>query len=185
MGFLKSNLMNFRGGDILALAKTLAERGFELQKRKAYDPSKWPAKYHTDDDGNALAIEDSGDFTITDPDGNALYFDSVPIERARYRAGDRYCTAKTEVALVDGLPKLESMVYHLPVKDLATSKAFYERLGLSVLSEDGKRCAMGNGLRIPFRITLCAGEDKPWIALVGAAEPGERTDPDGQLLRFS
>jgi len=65
-GHIERNLMNFRGGDVAAIAREAAARGLELSK---------PATRH--DDGSWSA-------EIVDPDGNHIFFNTFPEERERY-----------------------------------------------------------------------------------------------------
>lgn len=61
-GHIGENLMNFRRGDVFAIAAALKERGLELEKDA-----------HVEPDGSAGA-------TIRDPDGNLIYFNTHPDE---------------------------------------------------------------------------------------------------------
>ncbi len=136
MSFLKDDLPNFRGGDIRGLARELDRRGFELWHGDGFDPSdpaaglqggarpydiaKWPAEFHTAPDGRPLPTDDSGDFMVQDQDGVVLYFDSVPVERTRYRAGERFCSEKMR-GDEPGDPDLGRFLVELGVRDLAAS----------------------------------------------------------------
>ncbi|MCH7471365.1 hypothetical protein IIA79_00225 [bacterium] len=178
MGFLESNLLNFRGGNIPELAGELAGRGLELTHHgdndptkeavehipgyKQYDPSKWPPEYNNDKDGNPLPYEDSGDFIIMDPDGNTLYFDSVPAERARYKAGNRFCAESVTGELNEGQLLLGNFTYCLNVKDISVSVDFYRELGLTLCEEHrGKGWAvLGYDEPSPFRLSLYQGHIK-------------------------
>jgi catechol 2,3-dioxygenase-like lactoylglutathione lyase family enzyme len=183
MGFLEENLMNFRGGDIPALARELESRGFTLKDHHVYDPSKWPPAYNNDDSGKPLPYEDSGDFTVVDPDGNSLYFDSVPTERAMYRSDQRYCTPLSGAVRAE--PALGPMLYHVPVRDLAAAREFYSRLGLSVTEETPERTVLANHERIGFRIALCPGAEGPWVEFApGRGTPEVHRDPRGLELRI-
>ncbi len=172
MKFLQKNLINFRGANIDTLSRELEARGFEVyhqggtdptsqeaQKVKGprrYDPKNWPAEFHTGEDGKSLPVDDAGDFLIDDPDGNSLYFDSVPLERLRYEAGEKFSTKGLSGASAEGKARLGRFVLQLRVKDLGASRAFYERLGLSARKElpELGYVEMGNGMPVPFTIGL-------------------------------
>jgi len=62
-GHLGQNLLNFRGGDVFALAEELKRRGFTLKQGAEVEP-----------DGSAGAWLD-------DPDGNVIYFNTHPDEK--------------------------------------------------------------------------------------------------------
>ncbi len=63
-GHLPGNVLNFRGGNILALAEELKRRGIKLSDDARVEP-----------DGSAGAW-------LTDPDGNLIYLNSFPGEKA-------------------------------------------------------------------------------------------------------
>ena len=62
-GYIKSNTMNFRGGDVFAIARHLKSRGLKLKR---------DAKVERDGSESA---------TLTDPDGNDIFFNTYPHER--------------------------------------------------------------------------------------------------------
>ncbi len=63
-GHIESNLLNFRGGDVAAIARYLEAQGLKLRT---------PAQ--VEQDGSTGA-------TIADPDGNVIYFNTAPDEQA-------------------------------------------------------------------------------------------------------
>lgn len=65
-GHIDHNLINFRGGDVEAIAKELGARGLSLTT---------PATHHPDGSWSA---------EIVDPDGNAVFFNTFPDEREQY-----------------------------------------------------------------------------------------------------
>lgn len=71
LGLFKSgdrkSLMNFRGGNVHEIVKTLAANGYEFNSAK------------TD------ASSGSGSAILEDPDGNVLFFDSLPEEIEDYK----------------------------------------------------------------------------------------------------
>jgi catechol 2,3-dioxygenase-like lactoylglutathione lyase family enzyme len=133
---LPSMWLNFRGADIGALATELKSRGFTLEPDyKPYDPAAWPPELHTDEQGNTLPTSGAGDFTITDPDGRTIYFDSVPVERAAKDAGQRFAYASVTGDWSTGQPLLGTFTYCLNVNDIGRSVDFYQQLGLKLLHD--------------------------------------------------
>jgi catechol 2,3-dioxygenase-like lactoylglutathione lyase family enzyme len=65
---IKENTLNFRGGDIGAIAKELEKRGL-----KPYDV-------------RVLNDKGVGNAYVKDPDGNVIFFDSTPEELQRRKA---------------------------------------------------------------------------------------------------
>jgi catechol 2,3-dioxygenase-like lactoylglutathione lyase family enzyme len=65
-GHIDSNLINFRGGDVFALASELKRRGLEFSQDAYREP-----------DGSAGAI-------LSDPDGNVIYFNTFPEEQLEF-----------------------------------------------------------------------------------------------------
>jgi len=63
-GHIESNLLNFRGGDVFAIARQLEAQGLKLRT---------PAQVEPDSSAGA---------TIADPDGNLIYFNTAPDEQA-------------------------------------------------------------------------------------------------------
>lgn len=65
-GHIGSNLLNFRGADVFALASALKSRGLEFTQDAFREP-----------DGSAGAI-------LADPDGNQIYFNTFPEEQVEF-----------------------------------------------------------------------------------------------------
>ncbi|MDQ3023800.1 MAG: VOC family protein [bacterium] len=65
-GHIESNLINFRGGDVFALAAELKKRGLAFSQDAYREP-----------DGSAGAI-------LPDPDGNVVYFNTFPEEQVEF-----------------------------------------------------------------------------------------------------
>ena len=63
-GHIESNLLNFRGGDVFAIARHLEAQGLKLRT---------PAQVEPDSSTGA---------TIAGPDGNLIYFNTAPGEQA-------------------------------------------------------------------------------------------------------
>jgi catechol 2,3-dioxygenase-like lactoylglutathione lyase family enzyme len=69
-GHIEGNLLNFRGGDVFAIARDLKARGFELKKE---------AEREADGSDGAW---------LEDPDGNLIYFNTHPDEREEAGGND-------------------------------------------------------------------------------------------------
>jgi hypothetical protein len=70
-GHIDSNLLNFRGGDVFAIAAELKKRGLEFSQ-DAYREA----------DGSMGAI-------MKDPDGNVIYFNTFPEEQVEFVEPDK------------------------------------------------------------------------------------------------
>jgi len=208
---LPQPLMNFRGGDTPALAEALRQRGLEVRSFNLFDPAKYPEAYSTDERGNALPSEGSGDFTVIDPEGRGVYFDTVPRERALLEKGQRWTTSTLTGRWEEGQLPLGRFTYALKASDLDASRAFYERLDFRVSMDDGDRgcvrmdsgdgrCTLSLYLELSCdRAVLFHGVDLDVLALELEARgltidrrPGPGggdalwlTDPDGHVLIFS
>ena len=65
-GHIQQNLINFRGGDIEAIAHEIAARGIDFSLPGAEHPDgSWSAE-------------------VCDPDGNKIFFNTFPSERQKY-----------------------------------------------------------------------------------------------------
>lgn len=65
-GHIEENLINFRGGDIEAIAREATERGLTFTKPAELQPDgSWSAE-------------------VRDPDGNSIFFNTFPAEREQY-----------------------------------------------------------------------------------------------------
>jgi len=70
-GHIERNLINFRGGDVAAIAKELTAQGLTFDKApKEESNGSWSAE-------------------MQDPDGNVLFFNTYPDERETYRQTGR------------------------------------------------------------------------------------------------
>lgn len=142
MGFLNCPLVAFRGADIPGLAGALAERGlapYHLEgmdpsdrnaKRhagiRAFDAAGWPDSHTKDAEGKAFDASTSGDFLLEDPAGHLLYFDTVPVEQQRYRAGAGYAAEGSPAPLASDQPELGSLDLCVGTGDAASAcREFY------------------------------------------------------------
>jgi catechol 2,3-dioxygenase-like lactoylglutathione lyase family enzyme len=127
--FIKFPNVNYRGASIHAMATELTSRGFQCWGIKQRGPE---TQLFLDDDGNELRDNEAGAFTIFDPDGYKLFFNTHPPEREPYENNvwgvDDHMTA--ELAKGEE-PALGNFIFRIDVADLAASRDFYERMGLA------------------------------------------------------
>lgn len=191
MGFLTADMLNLRGGDVAANAGRLEAAGLrtfhipghdpsaqtKVDGPRAFNPEGWPDSWLTGPDGSRLPTEGSGDFLVEDPDGNRVYFDTVPAERARHRAGGRFAAEGTDGSWAEGAPVLGLLRLQRRCQDAAAGEAFYEKLGLVVSRRDGD----GSWMDGPFRVLL-GGTDA--LLFEGSERTGTRVDPEGRRWVF-
>ena len=126
MTFLDANAINFRGADIHTLMAELQAAGVVVT---GYNEMPDQQPLMLDENGEPLPDNECGHFTVHDPDGHELFFNTHPHERKPF-----------EAALVGGVGEREReeglparLVYCLDVTDLDASLAFYDTLGLLTL----------------------------------------------------
>ncbi len=128
--FIKFPNVNYRGAAIHAMAIELTSRGFQCWGLKQRGPE---LQLFLDDDGNELPDNEAGAFTILDPDGYQLFFNTHPPEREPYENNewgvDDHMAAELAKPASDK-PAMGNFIFQLNVKDLAVSRAFYENMGL-------------------------------------------------------
>lgn len=123
MTFLDANVINFRGAHIHRLMHEILAAGMVVtgyNKMPDQQPLMLDAK------GVPLPDNECGHFTVRDPDGHELFFNTHPHERQPFEAALVGSVGERDQG--DGLPAC--LVYCLDVTDLDASMAFYETLGL-------------------------------------------------------
>ncbi|MGE4607665.1 MAG: VOC family protein [Myxococcota bacterium] len=142
MSFLERPLINYRGASIHALITELAARGFEILN---LDQSA--QLLMLDENGEPLPDNECGAFSIIDPDGNEMFFNTHPPERAPYKDQNWLSDPilAVEIARVrdEGIG-LGDLLMCLDIKDLAASVRFYEELGLDVLHSTADSTTLGS-----------------------------------------
>ena len=137
--FLKDNSINYRGASIHAMVTELTARGFQC---RGHNVGVSELNLMQDDDGNPLPDNEAGHFSVFDPDGYHLFFNTHPFERELYqnnvsafdigidgvRRADDHMAAEVEKG-PEGAT-LGRFIYQINVKDISASRAFYEKLGL-------------------------------------------------------
>ena len=153
---LPGNCLNFRGMDIQALAAEHQSRGLLLIGLVDYDPSTYPPAWHTDAQGNALPAAGSGSYTVIDPDGNHILFDTVPAERQAYARGQHYCNAKVTGELLPGQRRLGHLEACLNVASNMLSTDFYVKLGLDFIGDEAGPgwTMLGSDKPAPYRVGI-------------------------------
>ena len=141
--FLPRSLINYRGASIHALVTELKARGLAILGHNT-GPE---LQLMLDDDGNPLPDNECGFFTVFDPDGNEIFFNTHPPEREPYEDG-RWVPQENLAADIQntatGEGVLGRFLYRLDVRDLEACIAFYENLGLSVLGSTADSATMGS-----------------------------------------
>jgi len=156
--------LNFRGGDIDKLRAELKSRGFTVRDGGHFEPDKWPDELWHTAEGAALPAAGSGDFYIDDPDGNVIYFDTVPIELPRYLGGKPQASPGYDGAWREGQPNLGRFELLLKVNHLGASREFYQHLGLEVIGGDNETVLLAGKGESHTRIRL-RQSDTPGIVL--------------------
>ena len=123
MTFLDGNIVNFRGAHIHRLMDEILAAGVAVA---GYNQMLEQQPLMLDDEGKPLPHNECGHFTVYDPDGQELFFNTHPHERAPFEAALAGEAAKRDQRA--GL--LGRLVYCLDVTDLDASLAFYRTLGL-------------------------------------------------------
>ena len=128
MTFIKAGLINFRGAHIHSLMEQLQARGVDVTGYNEHPDQP----LLEDEAGKPLADNECGHFTVHDPDGHELFFNTHPWERAPFEAELRRAqpVAGPGSAVNGEQPLLGRFVYCLHVIDLQASRLFYETLGL-------------------------------------------------------
>ncbi|MCY3839562.1 MAG: VOC family protein [Gammaproteobacteria bacterium] len=128
MTFLGGNLVNFRGAHIHRLMNEILAADVVVA---GYNEMPDQQPLMLDEEGEPLPDNECGHFTVHDPDGHELFFNTHPHERATFEAA--LAGKARERDHEDILPG--RLVYCLDVTDLDASSAFYETLGLRVRRE--------------------------------------------------
>ena len=126
MTFLEGNIVNFRGAHIHRLMDEILTAGVAVA---GYNERPEQQPLMMDDGGKPLPHNECGHFTVHDPDGHELFFNTHPHERAPFEAALAGEAGKRD----QGAGSLGRLVYCLDVTDLDAGVAFYEALGLRAL----------------------------------------------------
>ena len=197
MSFLDANLVNFRGAHIHRLMSELQAAGIGIADYNVR-PDQQPLML--DGRGEPLPDNECGHFTVYDPDGHELFFNTHPPERQPFEA--TMAGSAGNQGNAEGRHLLGRLVYCLEVTALDASVAFYESLGL-VASREGRVTWITPPLRhraVHFVLQLRAAatpgcalrffgdvtDDVAWRARGFVAEgPGwVGVDPDGRRLEL-
>ncbi len=195
MTFLDADLINFRGAHIHRLMEEIQAAGVAVT---GYNEMPEQQPLRLDEDGEPLPDNECGHFTVHDPDGHELFFNTHPHERAPFEAALAGSVGERDQA--DG--SLGRLVYCLDVMDLDASLAFYRSLGLRGLREgDGawitpRAQHRGAHFLLRLRESRKAGS---WLRFYGSdgnvsllrslgfsrdAFAWRGADPDGRRLEF-
>lgn len=185
LSFVKANSINYRGASVHALVTDLTARGIECHGHNA---GVRPVLFQ-DDDGNPLPDNEAGHFSVYDPDGYHLFFNTHPHERELYEnnvwARPHLFGGKLvpDDHMAEELAKgpegatLGEFIYRLDVRDLAASREFYERMGFAVEdAPDGATDLVGGHphmLEYPgaFRVRLRQANEPGFTFLFRSDDP--------------
>ena len=134
MSFLNDNLINFRGAHIHNLKHSISNQGIKV---KTFEELRGEERLMLDDQGNPLPENECGHFSVYDPDGHDLFFNTHPEERAPFDEAVLSSPSSARDAISNDI-LLGKLVYCLVVMDLQVSLTFYERLGLRVRLEGNR-----------------------------------------------
>ena len=125
MTFLDTDVINFRGAHVHRLMTEIEAAGLCVT---GYNERPDQQPLMVDEAGVPLPENACGHFTVHDPDGHELFFNTHPWERAPFEAAVRGGPAKqAREGAREG-----QVVYCVPVADLTARQSFYETLGLRV-----------------------------------------------------
>ena len=131
MSFLQDNLINFRGAHIHRLKECMKQIGVSVT---LFEEFKSEERLMLDAKGEPLPDNECGSFSIEDPDGHELFFNTHREEREPFEAA-----VSSAASTLDEEPYAEGnrpdVLYSLVVEDLSASQRFYEALGLVVVRE--------------------------------------------------
>ena len=170
--------LNFRGPDIPVLASELTALGFEIAvahgSTLAWDEDKMIYAHQLPDNDVARGIREKypdilecGDFTVYDPDGLALYFNTNPGERETFEDSHASPVFPNGVSPVPVRLPLDDLVIRLDVVDPEVSASFYRRLGFSA-----KVIKAGTLLRYTRGGTQMPRPGSPPLLLQASAQTG-------------
>ena len=208
MSFLNSPVLNFRGGHIHELLTELAPSGFVIE---AYNTEP-DTQLMRNENGDPLPENECGHFSVSDPDGTDILFNTLPVERKPYLNALRGKASQEDFlhgALKFGLHQVQ---IRFDTVALDNHISFYQKMGLSILrvSESGKLVTMGLDVTPPSAAVLgfafqLRKADSPatslvfhcqdpkemvqaleaaGISVVACDEGLRRLDPDGRYLIF-
>ena len=208
MSFLNSPVLNFRGGHIYELLTELSQCGFVIEEYNT-EPGTLLMK---DERGDPLPKNECGHFSVSDPDGREILFNTLPVERQPYLNALRGKAGQGDFlhgALKFGLHQVQ---IRFDTVALDNHISFYQKMGLSILrvSESGKMVTMGLDVTPPSAAVLgfafqlrkadslatslvfhCQDPkemvqalEAAGISVVACEEGLRRLDPDGRYLIF-
>ncbi|MYE13962.1 MAG: hypothetical protein F4X99_20370 [Gammaproteobacteria bacterium] len=172
MTFLEGDVINFRGAHIHKLMTELRRGGVRVT---GYNIRADQQPLAVDEAGVPLPENECGHFTVYDPDGHELFFNTHPWERTPF-----------EAAMGAGPRAPGGVVYCVHVADLAASQAFYETLGLRVAPDAGGAWVTPHARHeaIHFALRLRAGASAgPTLVLQWEAEDDRVPEPAGFVAR--
>ena len=120
---IDAHMLNFRGGDVVAIVAALRERGLS------------PVPGHVASDGEALVVEAGATACYFDPDGLEVMFDTHVTEAKWLAAGEPFSTPGARDKVKPEAMLLGNLSYCLDCKDIRQSVDFYQRLGFHLTGD--------------------------------------------------
>ena len=128
MSFLQNNLINLRGADIHRLKLSMKQVGIPIT---VFENLESEERLMLDDEGIPLPDNECGSFSINDPDGHEIFFNTHREEREPFEKAVR-ASSSTALEMSWAKHARRDLNYCLEVSDLTVSQRFYETLGLTV-----------------------------------------------------
>ncbi len=129
MSFLQDNLINLRGADIHQLKLRMNQVGIPIT---VFENLESEERLMLDDEGNPLPDNECGSFSIGDPDGHEIFFNTHREEREPFEKAIRVSSSTAlETPWAEHVSR--DLNYCLKISDLTACQRFYETLGLTVV----------------------------------------------------
>lgn len=129
MSFLQNNLINLRGADIHQLKLGMRKVGIPIT---VFENVESEERLMLDDEGNPQPDNECGSFSIGDPDGHEIFFNTHREEREPFEKAVR-TSSSTALETPWAKHLSRDLNYCLEISDLTASQRFYETLGLTVV----------------------------------------------------
>ncbi len=141
MSFLDGPVINFRGGHIHKLMLALKQRGFVAEEYNT-EPE---VQLMRDEKGSPLPANECGHFSVSDPDGREILFNTHPFERQPFEDALRGLPRQDGLDSHPARRGFQQLQIRFDTEKLDDNRQFYAMLGLTILrsSQSGKRLTMG------------------------------------------
>ncbi len=152
MSFLNGPVLNLRGGHIHELLAELSQCGFVIEEYNT-EPGTLLMR---DESGDPLPENECGHFSVSDPDGREILFNTLPVERKPFLNALRGKASQGD--FLHGELKFGLCQVHIRFDTVALDNhiSFYQKMGLRILrlSESGELVTMGLDVSSTFEVDL-------------------------------